>query len=82
MKTSTVVFIALGVAVAGFGVYMIVRKPDGAPAARAPAQPQAPAGYAQGGNSTANTVSQWLGVGQQAASIFGSVSNTAQSLSS
>lgn len=82
MKTSTVL---IGVAVLGalgVGAYFIL-KPSAAPAAKAPQQPAtAPAGYAAGGNSTANTISQYVGIGQQAANIFGQASSAISNIES
>lgn len=73
MKGTTIAILVLGVGVLGVGAYFVL-KPAATPPPRAPANPATPAGYAQGGNSTLNTVSQAVGIGQQAANIFGSVS--------
>ena len=81
MKTSTIVLVVLGVGLVGVGGYMLLSKPA-APPAKTAANPAAPSGYAAGGNSTLNTVSQVVGVGQQAAQLFGSVSSAVSTIES
>jgi len=58
-------------AVCGVG-YLVLRKPKQPAPQQPPAAAPGPSGYATGGNSTANTVSQWLGVAQQGEQLFGS----------
>ncbi len=81
MKGSTIAIIVLGVGLLGAGAYFVL-KPAGPQKPNAPAQPSGPTGFAQGGNSTLNTVSQAVGVAQQAAGIFGSISSAVSNIES
>lgn len=79
MKGKTIIFAVLGVGAAGLAVYFFTSSKPAAPKPTAAANP---AGYAPGGNATANTVSQYLGIGQQAAQLFGTASQDVSNLTS
>lgn len=77
MKTKHIVFGVLALGAGGLAIYYFTKP---APTAPRPSAAQNPAGYAPGGNQTANTISQVVGIGQQAANLFGTVSNDVQNL--